>query len=285
MSVSIVPYPRFKAFTPGSGNPLTGGQLYTVQPGTTVQFGLPPAYPMPTFTDSSGFTQNQNPVTLDASGEADVWLSGYTKLVLFDSDGTLVWSKDNVSSSPALQSVSLQWVPQSTQVTFVSATSFYVPGNQTAIFLPGTAVLATMSGATAIGLVQSSSQGQTPVVTTVTVSWYSTQLNASVSAIATGIVAGGVPGSMPVMPTVEKTANSTLDYTSLFQTIIANSANATSHTLPAANSVPSGSWYDIFNKGSANATVVGTINGAANLTLTQYTGKRVFSDGAAWLAK
>ena len=175
MSVSIAPYPRFKAFYPATGSPLSGGQLYTVQPGTTVQFGIPPAYPLATYTDSTGLTQNNNPVTLDSNGEADVWLSGYTKFVLFDANGNLVWTKDNVSSSPALQSISLQWVPQSTQVTFYSPTQFIVPGNQTAIFLPGTAVLATMTGATAIGIVQSASTGGTPVVTTVTVAWFSTQ--------------------------------------------------------------------------------------------------------------
>lgn len=282
MSVSIAPYPRFKAFYPATGSPLSGGQLYTVQPGTTVQFGIPPAYPLATYTDSTGLTQNNNPVTLDSNGEADVWLSGYTKFVLFDANGNLVWTKDNVSSSPALQSISLQWVPQSTQVTFYSPTQFIVPGNQTAIFLPGTAVLATMTGATAIGIVQSASTGGTPVVTTVTVAWFSTQLNNSVSAVATGIVPGGVPGSMPVMPTVPVSANMTANATNLFQVFVANSANAVSFTLPAANSVPSGAFYDVFNAGSANATVVGTINGAANLTLTAFTGARIISDGANW---
>ena len=91
MSVSIAPYPRFKAFYPATGNPLSGGFLYTVQPGTTIQYGFPPAYPQPTYTDSTGGTQNSNPVVLDANGEADVWLSGYTKLVLFDGSGNLVW--------------------------------------------------------------------------------------------------------------------------------------------------------------------------------------------------
>ena len=53
MSVSIAPYPRFKAFYPATGNPLSGGFLYTVQPGTTIQYGFPPAYPQPTYTDST----------------------------------------------------------------------------------------------------------------------------------------------------------------------------------------------------------------------------------------
>ena len=115
-----------------------------------------------------------------------------------------------------------------------------------------------------------------------TVAWFSTQLNNSVSAVATGIVPGGVPGSMSVMPTVPVSANMTANATNLFQVFVANSANAVSFTLPAANSVPSGAFYDVFNAGSANATVVGTINGAANLTLTAFTGARIISDGANW---
>jgi len=289
MSVSISPYPRFKAFYPATGNPLSGGQLYTAQPGTTVQFGLPPAYPMPTYTDSTGTTQNLNPVILDGNGEADVWLSGYTKFVLFDVNGNLVWSKDNVSSSPALQSVSLQWVPQSTQVSYGSANatnpqiaSFVVPGNQTAVFLTGTAVLATINGGAVVGIVQNASYGGTPGATTVTAMWFSTPVNSSVTAVATGIVAGGVPGSMPVMPTQALTANMTANTTNLFQTYVANAANGVSFTPPAANSVPPGSYFDFINAGPGDLTIIGTINGAANQTLTPLTGERIISDGTNW---
>ncbi len=197
MSVSIAPYPRFKAFYPATGTPLSGGFLYTVQPGTTVQFGIPPAYPLATYTDSTGLTQNLNPVVLDSNGEADVWLSGYTKLVLYDSAGNLVWSKDNVSSSPALQSTSLQWVPQSTQVTFKSATEFIVPGSQTAIFSVGTRIQATITGGEIYGTVAASSSGGAPIVTTVTVAWDSTQLNSSVTSVATSIITGGSPTALP----------------------------------------------------------------------------------------
>jgi hypothetical protein len=282
MTVSISPYPRFKAFYPGTGNPLSGGFLYTAQPGTTVQFGLPPAYPQPTYTDSTGIVQNLNPVILDANGEADVWLSGYTKLVLYDKDGNLVWSKNNVSSQAQIQPSSLQWVPQTSQVTYVGPTQFSVPGNQMATYLPGTAIMASITGANIAGIVQSSSASGTPIATLVTVSWYSTQLNTSLSAIYTGIVAGGVPGSMPVMPTQAVTANKTANSADLFQTLVVNSANAVSITLPAANSVPPGSWYDVVNGGTTLLTMVGTVNGSANQTLTPFTGERLMSDGALW---
>ena len=61
---SIAPYPRFRAFYPGTGNPLAGGLLWTLQPGTSGTGFL-----KATFTDSTGLTQNSNPVILDANGE------------------------------------------------------------------------------------------------------------------------------------------------------------------------------------------------------------------------
>ncbi len=290
MNVSVAPYPRFKAFYPGTGTPLSGGSLYTAQAGTNVQYGLPPSYPQPTYTDSTGTVQNQNPITLDGNGEADVWLSGYTKLVLFDANGNLIWSKDNVSSQAQLQASTLQWVPQTTTASYASANgtnpqiaSFTVAGNQVSNYPPGTAVLAAITGATVTGIVQTSvySGG----ITTVTVFWYSTAINVSLSAVSTGIIAGSVPGSMPVMPVQQYTANMTANASGLFQIWEASSANATTFTLPTPNSVPSGSYYDVFNINTANTTIVGTINGSANLTLTSYVGKRIWSDGQNWYAK
>lgn len=228
--------------------------------------------------------QNTNPVILDSNGEGDVWLSAYTKLVLFDANGNLVWSKDNISSQAQIQPSALQWVPQTTTPSYLGPTQFSVPGNQTATFAPGTAVQAVISGGPIIGIVQTSVTGGTPLVTTVSVAWYSTQLNVSLTAIYTGIVAGGVPGSTPVMPTrTANSANYTLQPSDLFQTFMAS--NAANLTLPAANSVPPGSYYDFFNIAAANATIIGTINGSANLALAQNVGKRVFSDGTSWWAK
>lgn len=87
-------YPKFKAFIPGTGNPLVGGLLYTCQPGTA--YGPPPAFPRTTYTTPTGGGPNTNPVVLDANGEADIWIGDYTKLVLCDSTGALIWSVDNV---------------------------------------------------------------------------------------------------------------------------------------------------------------------------------------------
>lgn len=184
MSVSISPYPRFKAFYPASGNPLSGGQLWTLQPGTS-GYG----YLKATYTDSTGLTANTNPVILDANGEADVWLSGYTKLVLQDANANLIWTKDNVSSSPAWGAGQGQWVSQAgLPLAYVNSAQFTTPGNQTSVFQVNSRVQAIVSAGAITGTITASSSGGSPLATTVTVTWDSGQLDSSLSAISTGII-------------------------------------------------------------------------------------------------
>jgi hypothetical protein len=72
-----------------NGNPLAGGKLYTYEAGTST--------PKATYQDRIG-TANANPIILDSEGRYDLWLdSGYYKLVLKDSAGNLIWTKDQVS--------------------------------------------------------------------------------------------------------------------------------------------------------------------------------------------
>lgn len=53
-------------WTDANGDPLAGGKIYTYQAGTTT--------PQATYTDAGGLTPNANPVVLDASGYAAMWL-------------------------------------------------------------------------------------------------------------------------------------------------------------------------------------------------------------------
>ena len=191
---SIAPYPRFRAAYPGTGNPLAGGQLWTLQPGTSGTGFL-----KSTYTDSSGTVANTNPVILDANGEADVWLSGYTKLVLTDASGVRVWTVDNVSSMPNTAPTGVtEWITQSGLVfTYLSATQFSTPGDQTALFPAEQRVQATVAAGTIYGTVTGSSTGGSPVVTTVTVDWDLGQLDSGLSAIATGIITASAHSSLP----------------------------------------------------------------------------------------
>lgn len=77
-----------------NGSPLSGGKLYSYAAGTTT--------PLATYTDSTGNTPNTNPVVLDDTGYADVWMSENNyKFVLTDSNGVTQWSVDNVQSLDA----------------------------------------------------------------------------------------------------------------------------------------------------------------------------------------
>jgi hypothetical protein len=85
------------------GKPLSGGLIYTYAAGTTTQ--------QPTYSDSSGTVANTNPIVLDVSGAADIWLSPLAyKFVAQDADGNLLWTVDNVQGlgTPTVPSVNGQ---------------------------------------------------------------------------------------------------------------------------------------------------------------------------------
>lgn len=84
-----------KYFVDGSGNPCVGCFLSSYLAGTTT--------PTPTYTDSSMTTQNPNPVIMDATGQANVWLNPAItyKFVLQNALGTTLWTADNVSAAGA----------------------------------------------------------------------------------------------------------------------------------------------------------------------------------------
>ncbi|MDN7825086.1 hypothetical protein QZN01_20755 [Burkholderia cenocepacia] len=70
-------------WTDGNGNPLVGGKVYSYVPGTTTFQN--------TYADPAGQTLNENPITLDARGEATMWGIGSYRQVVYDSAGDLIW--------------------------------------------------------------------------------------------------------------------------------------------------------------------------------------------------
>lgn len=86
---AVVPH---LTFVNNSGLACAGCSLATFAAGTTT--------PQATYTDSSGMNQNTNPIILGADGGANIWLGTQSyKLVLKDTDGSTVFSVDNVNSS------------------------------------------------------------------------------------------------------------------------------------------------------------------------------------------
>lgn len=116
-----------------NGDPLNGGKLYAYEAGTTT--------PKDTFNDESGDTANTNPVVLDASGRADVWLGvGEYKFSLFDSADNLIKTVDNISGVTTGDAVSYD-ISTTTNIT-----STY---NQARIFATNTISLNLLAAADA----------------------------------------------------------------------------------------------------------------------------------------
>src|SRR5574343_1035373 len=92
--MAVLYTPHFIQFLDSNGNPLSGGKLYTYSAGTTT--------PKATYTTAAGTVQNANPVVLDSSGRAVVFIDGSYKFVLKDSNDVTIETTDNVSSFNAL---------------------------------------------------------------------------------------------------------------------------------------------------------------------------------------
>ena len=91
VAVTLAPSPRLQFFD-ANGSPCSGCLLYSYAAGS--------ATPLATYLDSTGTTQNANPVVLDSMGSASVWLKGAAyKLVLTTSGGSQLFNVDNIEPS------------------------------------------------------------------------------------------------------------------------------------------------------------------------------------------
>lgn len=100
-----------------NGNPLSGGFLYTYEAGTDT--------PKATYTTAAGNVANTNPVELDASGFANVWLGdGGYKFVLKDADDDTIFTTDNIGgASSAAFGGTVNALSANTTITSVYANS------------------------------------------------------------------------------------------------------------------------------------------------------------------
>lgn len=92
MTTALTPSPR-QQFIDANGDPLASGKVYTYVSGTTT--------PLATYTTAAGNTANANPIILDSSGRAAIWLTSgdvYTFLVKTSAD-VLVYTEDGISAS------------------------------------------------------------------------------------------------------------------------------------------------------------------------------------------
>ena len=189
MAVRLSPIWVGTQFFTSAGQPLSGGQIFQYQAGTTT--------PQSTFTDSTGSVSNANPIILDSTGRysSQIWFTAGAnyKLQLQTATGTILLTEDNLTgiNDTASSGVS-EWVLQSVP-TFISGTSFSVTGNQTTTFQVGRRVQAQINAGFIYGTITASVFSS---VTTVTVSNDSGALDATLSAVSLGIL-GEVNPSIP----------------------------------------------------------------------------------------
>jgi len=104
-------------FFSNTGQPLSGGMIYTYAAGTTA--------PAATYTSSAGNIANTNPIVLDAYGRVpnEIWLtvgSAY-KFVLQDANSVQIGSWDNISGTVGTQNVVTSFSGGSTGLTPATA--------------------------------------------------------------------------------------------------------------------------------------------------------------------
>ena len=128
---------RFQGFD-SSGNPLSGGLLYTYTSGTLT--------PLSTYTTQLGGVANSNPVVLDSAGRAQVWLGASSyRMILKSAAGATVTDDDNLSpySSNAVTFIAARELQTATasQTVFTLATSSYEVGGGSLLVIVDGAIL------------------------------------------------------------------------------------------------------------------------------------------------
>lgn len=194
-SMFIPPDPQF--FN-SNGDPLVGGTAEFYEAGT--------ANPKAVYADGNGAVSLGTTVTLDSVGRAKIWLDGYYKVILKDSLGSTIWTEDNVSSaySPASSSAPTmsEWQLQDDVLTYIGATSFSVPGDQTLVYTSGRRIKTEVTAGIIYGIITNVAAAGAPIITTVTILWdLAFALDAGLSDAWTGIISpiySGTPYQVPL---------------------------------------------------------------------------------------
>lgn len=188
-------------FEDANGAPLVGGKIYTYAAGSST--------PQATYTSAAGDVPQENPIILNSFGVPDnpIWLTeGQSyKFILKDANDVQKGPPfDNVSGVGDTSVDIDQWNASGVTPTYVSATSFTVPGDQTSVFHANRRFKATTTGGTIYGAIASVSYDGSSL-TTVTVTNDSGSLDAGLSAISLGVVTA-TNTSLPKIPNFNSSA-------------------------------------------------------------------------------
>lgn len=176
-----------------NGDPLVGGQIETYLAGSTT--------PAPTYTDDSGSVPQANPIILNSLGYAPnpIWLTGGVsyKFVIKNAAGVIQRTVDDIVGVNDASVSQSEWVDSGLVPTYINATSFSVPGDQTTVLQVGRRVRTTNTS----GLVYSTIANSVFAagITTVTLTNDSTTLDPGLSGVAYALLAAS-PLSVPNLP-------------------------------------------------------------------------------------
>lgn len=176
-----------------NGDPLVGGQIETYLAGSST--------PAPTYTDDSGSVPQPNPIILNSLGYTPdpIWLTGEVsyKFVIKNAAGVIQRTVDDIAGVNDASVSQSEWVDSGLVPTYINATSFSVPGDQTTVLQIGRRVRTTNTS----GLVYSTIANSVFAagITTVTLTNDSTVLDAGLSAVAYALLAAS-PLSVPNLP-------------------------------------------------------------------------------------
>jgi hypothetical protein len=147
-----------------------------------------------TYTTAAGTVANTNPIVLNALGQpangiffpaGQAYTIQYAPPGSDDPPNSPIWTRNDVYGVNDVTATQDQWVASGVVPTYVSATSFTLPGDQTSTFTPGRRLKTTNSGGTVYSTVLSSTFG---ALTTVVVQNESGTLDSGLSAVSYGLI-------------------------------------------------------------------------------------------------
>ena len=167
-----------------------------------------------TYTTAAGTVANTNPIVLNALGQpangiffpaGQAYTIQYAPPGSDDPPNSPIWTRNDVYGVNDVTATQDQWVASGVVPTYVSATSFTLPGDQTSTFQIGRRVKTTNSGGTVYSTITASAYG---ALTTVTVVNDSGTLDSGLSAVSYGLLSklnDSIPRLIfPTMPQVQK---------------------------------------------------------------------------------
>jgi hypothetical protein len=179
-----------------AGIVLSGGKIYTYLAGTTT--------PQATWTDSTQAVANANPIILDSAGRptSEIWLQAglVYKFILTDSNNNTLGTWDNVSgvNDVSFTGAVSEWQASLLTPTYISSTSFSVPGNNVALFQVNRRLQITVTAGTIYAYVVSSSFGGG--ITTIVVQPDSTAIDSGISAVNVALLNSLNPSTPQQLP-------------------------------------------------------------------------------------